>query len=85
MAQLNSINPSNRFQAHIRERFLRAAEDLSMDRGFASASLHMIKQYREAGLRFMQAPVRALPQIPERDLVWRMHFMFGAIVTRRAA
>jgi AcrR family transcriptional regulator len=36
-------------------------------------------QYREVVVRFKQALVHALPQIPEPDLVWRMHFMFGAM------
>jgi AcrR family transcriptional regulator len=42
VAQSNRINPSNRSQAHTRERILRAAEELFMDRGFASTSLRMI-------------------------------------------
>ena len=36
-------------------------------------------QYREVVLRFKAALVRALPQLPEAELVWRMHFMFGAM------
>ena len=37
------------------------------------------EQYREVVLRFKSALVRALPQLPEAELVWRMHFMFGAM------
>jgi AcrR family transcriptional regulator len=36
-------------------------------------------QYREVVLRFKTALVRALPELPEAELVWRMHFMFGAM------
>lgn len=36
-------------------------------------------QYRDVVLRFKAALVRALPQLPEAELVWRMHFMFGAM------
>ena len=36
-------------------------------------------QYREVVVRFKQALVRALPHVPEPELVWRMHFMFGAM------
>jgi AcrR family transcriptional regulator len=36
-------------------------------------------QYRDVVVRFKRALMRALPQIPEQDLVWRMHFMFGAM------
>jgi AcrR family transcriptional regulator len=36
-------------------------------------------QYREVVLRFKAALVRALPHLPEAELVWRMHFMFGAM------
>jgi AcrR family transcriptional regulator len=36
-------------------------------------------QYRDVVVRFKRALVRALPQVPEPDLVWRMHFMFGAM------
>jgi AcrR family transcriptional regulator len=37
------------------------------------------EHYREVVLRFKQAFARALPDVPEADLVWRMHFMFGAM------
>jgi AcrR family transcriptional regulator len=37
------------------------------------------EQYREVVLRFKSALVRALPELPEAELVWRMHFMFGAM------
>ena len=30
-------------------------------------------------VRFKSALVRALPEVPEAELVWRMHFMFGAM------
>ena len=36
-------------------------------------------QYRDVIVRFKQALARALPALPEQDLVWRMHFMFGAM------
>lgn len=37
------------------------------------------EQYREVVVRFKSAMRKALPQIPEEELVWRMHFMFGAM------
>jgi AcrR family transcriptional regulator len=37
------------------------------------------EQYRDVVLRFKAALVRALPELPEAELVWRMHFMFGAM------
>ena len=36
-------------------------------------------QYRQLVLRFKEALVRALPDIPDQELTWRMHFMFGAL------
>ncbi len=36
-------------------------------------------QYRVAARRFQQALGRAMPHLPEAELVWRMHFTFGAI------
>ena len=36
-------------------------------------------QYRDVIVRVKQALLRALPALPEPDLVWRMHFMFGAM------
>jgi AcrR family transcriptional regulator len=36
-------------------------------------------QYRAMVVRFKLALVRALPEVPEPELVWRMHFMFGAM------
>ncbi|MEO8038148.1 MAG: TetR/AcrR family transcriptional regulator [Betaproteobacteria bacterium] len=35
--------------------------------------------YREVVLRFKEAFVRALPHVPEQELIWRMHFTFGAM------
>lgn len=35
--------------------------------------------YRDVVLRFKDALVRALPDVPEQELVWRMHFTFGAM------
>jgi AcrR family transcriptional regulator len=35
--------------------------------------------YREVIIRFKEAFSRAMPQIPEPELAWRMHFMFGAM------
>ncbi|PWT74895.1 MAG: TetR family transcriptional regulator [Proteobacteria bacterium] len=36
-------------------------------------------QYRDVIVRFKEALRCALPMLPEQDLVWRMHFMFGAM------
>jgi AcrR family transcriptional regulator len=36
-------------------------------------------QYRQVVVRFKTALARALPQIPDQELTWRMHFMFGAL------
>lgn len=35
--------------------------------------------YRDVIVRFKDAFSRALPHLPEQDLAWRMHFMFGAM------
>jgi len=35
--------------------------------------------YRDVIVRFKEAFTRALPNIPESELAWRMHFMFGAM------
>jgi AcrR family transcriptional regulator len=35
--------------------------------------------YREVIIRFKEAFTRALPHVPEAELAWRMHFMFGAM------
>lgn len=36
-------------------------------------------QYRQVVVRFKQALGRALPEMPDQELTWRMHFMFGAL------
>ena len=36
-------------------------------------------QYRQVVVRFKEALVRALPEVPDQELTWRMHFMFGAL------
>ena len=54
-----------------------------LGRAFSEPTEHMREflpaQYREVVVRFKQALVRALPHVPEPELVWRMHFMFGAM------
>jgi AcrR family transcriptional regulator len=37
------------------------------------------EQYKEVVARYKAALARALPQLPERELMWRLHFIFGAI------
>jgi AcrR family transcriptional regulator len=37
------------------------------------------EEYAEVVARYKAALARALPQLPERELVWRLHFIFGAI------
>lgn len=37
------------------------------------------EHYRDVVMRFKAALSRALPQVPEPDIAWRMHFMFGAM------
>jgi AcrR family transcriptional regulator len=37
------------------------------------------RQYSAVAERYKQAFMRALPRIPEDELVWRMQFLFGAI------
>jgi AcrR family transcriptional regulator len=36
-------------------------------------------QYRQVVVRFKEALMRALPDLPDQELIWRMHFMFGAL------
>lgn len=36
-------------------------------------------QHQEVVVRFKEALMRALPEVPEQELTWRMHFMFGAL------
>jgi len=36
-------------------------------------------QYRQVVIRFKQALMRSLPDMPDQELTWRMHFMFGTL------
>ncbi len=36
-------------------------------------------QYRQVVIRFKQALARSLPDMPDQELTWRMHFMFGTL------
>lgn len=36
-------------------------------------------QYRQVVIRFKQALTRSLPDMPDQELTWRMHFMFGTL------
>jgi AcrR family transcriptional regulator len=37
------------------------------------------RHFRETGLRFVTALRRALPKLPQEELMWRVHFMVGAM------
>jgi AcrR family transcriptional regulator len=39
----------------------------------------LAKQYSDVVVRFKRALAKALPDLPEEELVWRMHFMFGTM------
>ena len=36
-------------------------------------------QYRQVVIRFKDALMRSLPDMPDQQLTWRMHFMFGTL------
>jgi AcrR family transcriptional regulator len=37
------------------------------------------KHFQAAGLRFVAALQRAVPELPQEELMWRVHFMVGAM------
>jgi AcrR family transcriptional regulator len=37
------------------------------------------KHFRTTGMRFVDALQRAMPDLPQRELLWRVHFMIGAM------
>lgn len=37
------------------------------------------RHYRDVIVRFKRSLMRSLPQLPEAELIWRMHFMFGTM------
>ena len=37
------------------------------------------RHFQATGLRFVAALRRALPELPEEELLWRVHFMIGAM------
>ncbi len=37
------------------------------------------RHFRATGLRFVTALRRAVPELPEEELLWRVHFMIGAM------
>jgi hypothetical protein len=43
------------------------------------------RMYAPAMERFKAAFVRAMPELPKDELVWRMHFMFGTLAYTLAA
>lgn len=54
-----------------------------LGRTFAEPAEYMrsflLDQYAEVVARYKAAFARALPHLPEEELVWRLHFLFGAI------
>jgi hypothetical protein len=37
------------------------------------------KHFQATGLRFVAALRRAIPELPQEELMWRVHFMVGAM------
>ncbi|HVK56111.1 MAG TPA: TetR/AcrR family transcriptional regulator [Burkholderiales bacterium] len=50
----------------------------------SNVSSILAKQYSDVVVRFKRAMARALPALPEDELVWRMHFMFGTMAYTNA-
>ncbi|MES2354207.1 MAG: TetR/AcrR family transcriptional regulator [Pseudomonadota bacterium] len=63
--------------------FLRLLGRAFSDPGSGVRSL-LAKQYSEVVARFKRALAKALPDLPEKELVWRMHFMFGTMAYTNA-
>lgn len=45
----------------------------------------LVEEFREVGERFTQEISRALPGVPQEEIVWRFHFMVGALAHTVAA
>ncbi|HVY04794.1 MAG TPA: TetR/AcrR family transcriptional regulator [Burkholderiales bacterium] len=54
-----------------------------LGRAFSEPADHLREilpaQYRQVVIRFKQAFARSLPDMPDQELTWRMHFMFGTL------
>jgi AcrR family transcriptional regulator len=52
-----------------------------MGRMYAEGMLPQVvsKHFRTTGMRFVDALQRALPGLPQTELLWRIHFMIGAM------
>ena len=69
--------------------FLPTAEVASHNPGFVRLMGQMLaegmmpriveRHFQATGLRFVAALRRALPRLPEEELLWRVHFMIGAM------
>jgi AcrR family transcriptional regulator len=59
-------------------KFLRLLGRALSEQGDALRGL-LPEHYRDVVVRFRRAFAAALPQLPDADIVWRMHFMFGAM------
>jgi AcrR family transcriptional regulator len=59
-------------------KFLRLLGRALSEQGEALRGL-LPAHYNEVVVRFRKAFSAALPQLPEAEIVWRMHFMFGAV------
>ena len=69
--------------------FLPTAEVASRNPGFVRLMGQMLaegmmpriveKHFRATGLRFVAALRRAVPELPQEELMWRVHFMVGAM------
>jgi AcrR family transcriptional regulator len=59
-------------------KFLRLLGRALSEQGDALRGL-LPEHYRDVVVRFRRAFAAALPQLPDAEIVWRMHFMFGAM------
>jgi AcrR family transcriptional regulator len=69
--------------------FLPTAEVASRNPGFVRLMGQMLaegmmpriveKHFQATGLRFVAALQRAVPELPQEELMWRVHFMVGAM------
>ena len=52
-----------------------------MGRLYAEGTLPAVvrRHFEPTAMRFVEALRRTLPELPERDFTWRMHFMIGAM------
>ena len=85
MADAGGITIESCLEAFLRPAIMRASKDAPFCKlmgrllGERLMELMVVKHFQHVAPRFIEALHRALPDLPDEELAWRVHFLIGAM------